>query len=530
MDMQDIFAEITEAYDYVPSVTDQTGNFFGNLATGWSDVLIIVPWVLYQQTGDVSILEENWDVLKKYMEYLLRNERGGQGSNHCMIPNNRQNYGDWLSFQGTCLEVVSDYYYGYMNQLMAEIAGILGREQEKAAYEKKFEGIKQAFLRDYVTFENENLVIKSGEGNTNYQFMYSVGKGGTWENNSQTSLLWMLKLGFYDSDEMQDAARKLLLENIRNEYPDPGSIWAKANKNTLAVGFLGSNVIAPVLSDIGDSEVSYDLLLQDGQPSWLFEVKAGATTVWERWNSYTPGVGFGDSEMNSFNHYAYGSVVEWMYRYMAGISSDVKNPGFKRVILQPTLDTGTKYNDEERINRVDASYESLYGRIDSSWESEDGKPAFYHTKIPANSTATLYLPVENMDAQSNPNVSGVEYKGMTKHNGQTVAEFTLESGGYNFTVRGGTVIPAPAKGYEDDKGDEDDKDQVRIIRRLARQRLSLRELESIQTVLPKHSPSRSRRIVFIRLGIINTELQMPGQTVRELSALQVLRVILLGKN
>ena len=191
------------------------------------------------------------------------------------------------------------------------------------------------------------------------------GKGGTWEDNSQTALLWMLKLGFYDSDEMRDAAKELLIENIKNENPAAGSIRANYGKNTLAVGFLGSNVITPVLSDIGSSDVSYDLLLQDEQPSWLFEVKAGATTIWERWNSYTPGVGFGDSEMNSFNHYAYGSVVEWMYRYMAGIAADEENPGFKNIILQPTPDTGEKYNDEERIHSVDASYESYYGKIES---------------------------------------------------------------------------------------------------------------------------------------------------------------------
>ncbi len=289
--------------------------------------------------------------------------------------------------------------------------------------------------------------------------MYSAGKGGVWENNSQTSLLWMLKLGFYDSEEMRDIAQKLLIENIKNENPDPSSIRAQAGKNTLAVGFLGSNVIAPVLTDIGNPQVSYDLLLQDGQPSWLFEVKAGATTVWERWNSYSPGIGFGDSEMNSFNHYAYGSVVEWMYRYMAGICSDLQEPGFKHVILQPTLDTGTKYNDEERINRVDASYDSVYGRIESSWKSEEGKLAFYHARIPANTTATLYLPVDHMDMGQMPNSSGITFKGMTEHNGQTAAEFTLLSGGYDFTVSDGKVTAAPDKEYGggDNTGNGDNK-------------------------------------------------------------------------
>lgn len=446
MDMQDIFAENTKMNGYVASVTDQvdTNAFFGNWATGWSDVLVIVPWTLYLQTGDVSILEENWDVLQQYMTFLKDRERT---PNHCMIPNNARNYGDWLSFQGTCLEVISDYYYGYMNQIMAQIAEILGKETEKAAYEEKFAAIKQAFLDTHVTFNGGNLVIKSGEGNINYQFMHSAGKGGTWENNSQTSLLWMLKLGFYENESMRDAAEKLLIENIRNENPDPTSIRAQAEKNTLAVGFLGSNVITPVLSDTGNAEVSYDLLLQDSLPSWLFEVKAGATTVWERWNSYTPGKGFGDREMNSFNHYAYGSVVEWMYRYMAGIASDVKNPGFKNIILQPVLDTGKKYNDEERINSVDASYESMYGKITSSWKSKDGKLTSYCTEIPANTTAALYLPMEGVTADALPEVKGVTFQGMTEHNGQITAEFTLESGGYDFTVKDGKLTIANSAGY-----------------------------------------------------------------------------------
>lgn len=458
-DMQEIFNENTKKNGYVAAVTDMvdTNAFFGNWAAGWSDVLIIVPWVLYQQTGDISFLADNWEYLDTYMGFLAGKERG---VNQCWIPNNARNYGDWLSFQGTSIEVIYDYYYGYMNQLMAQIAGILGKEEKQAAYQTKFENIKETFLNTHVTFADGDLVIKSGEGNKNYQFMYSAGKGGVWENNSQTSLLWMLKLGFYDSEEMREAAEKLLIENIKNENPDESSIRAQAGKNTLAVGFLGSNIITPVLTDTGNAEVSYDLLLQDGLPSWLFEVKAGATTVWERWNSYTPGVGFGDSEMNSFNHYAYGSVVEWMYRYMAGICADVENPGFKHIILQPTLDTGEKYNDEERIDSVSASYESLYGRIDSSWESEEGKLASYHARIPANTTATLYLPAENVDIGQLPAVSGIAFKGMTEHNGSVVAEFTLESGGYDFTVSSGKLIPAPAKDYDndDDKGNPGDKD------------------------------------------------------------------------
>lgn len=209
-------------------------------------------------------------------------------------------------------------------------------------------------------------------------------------------------------------------------------------KNTLSVGFLGSNIIALVLTDIGRSDVSYDLLLNNEMPSCLFEVKAGATTIWERWNSYSLGIGFGDSEMNSFNHFAYGSVAEWMYRYMAGIRSDENEPGFKHIILQPTLDTGEKYNDEERINHVNGSYDSYYGLIKSEWYSADGELTSYYAEIPANTTATLYRPVPK-GIDSMDNIEGLTFNGITERNEYKAAEIMMESGGYKFNIINGTI-------------------------------------------------------------------------------------------
>lgn len=258
----------------------------------------------------------------------------------------------------------------------------------------------------------------------------------------------MLKLGYYNSDEMRDEAIRLLVENIKNENPKTGSVRAYYGKNSLAVGFLGSNVITPVLSDIGYSDVSYDLLLNDDMPSWLFEVKAGATTIWERWNSYSPGIGFGDSEMNSFNHFAYGSVAEWMYAYMAGISSDAKTPGFKHIILQPSPDKGQRYNSEERINHVNGSYESYYGMIKSEWSAEDGEITEYHAEIPANTTATLYLPVPETVTTVSDTV-GVQFKSITEHNGYRAAEIELISGGFDFHINSGAVISENSEGYTD---------------------------------------------------------------------------------
>ncbi len=443
-DIEAIYAENAGIMGYVPAVADDLNGYFNNWAAGWSDALVIVPWTLYLQTGDKSIIEENWEAMDDYLKFLEERERG---ANLSWIPNNNRNFGDWLSFQGTSVEVIYDYYYGYINLLMSQMVEALEKTEDKERYDDKFEAIKSAFLEKHVTFIDGKLVIKSGRGNKNNQFMYDAGKGGTWENNSQTALLWMLKLGFYKNDQMKEAAVKLLIENIENENPDAESIRASYGEKTLAVGFLGSNVISPVLTDCGYGDLAYDLLLQEEQPSWLFEVNAGATTVWERWNSYTPSVGFGDSEMNSFNHYAYGSIVEWMYRYMAGIAADENNPGFKNIILQPTLDMGDKYNGEERINHVVATYDSPNGRIETEWTSENKNLTSYKVKIPANATATLYLPVSESLASSFETVSGVIVGGMETHNGQSTFKLVLLSGEYEFTVDGNKLEVCYGDGY-----------------------------------------------------------------------------------
>lgn len=155
--------------------------------------------------------------------------------------------------------------------------------------------------------------------------------------------------------------------------------------------------------------------------------------------------------MNSFNHYAYGSVVEWMYRYMAGISADEKNPGFKHIILQPTPDTGKMYNSQERINSVKGSYNSCMGSIVSSWtssgEGENASMETYHAEIPANTTATLYLPVSGNAAEKFEPIKGVSEAEEVEHNGQMTVKLELESGGYDFKIQDGQLSVSYAEGY-----------------------------------------------------------------------------------
>lgn len=153
----------------------------------------------------------------------------------------------------------------------------------------------------------------------------------------------------------------------------------------MAVGFLGINVLAPVLTDEGRADLAYTLLHQDAMPSWLYAIKNGATTIWERWNSYSKEDGFGPVAMNSFNHYAYGAIGEWMYEDMAGIAKDPANPGFKHFFLQPHLDPTGK------MTQVRGSYGSPYGQITSDWSVAD-ETLTYRLTIPANSRSTLKIP------------------------------------------------------------------------------------------------------------------------------------------
>lgn len=250
------------------------------------------------------------------------------------------------------------------------------------------------------------------------------------EDNSQAALLWCLKLRLYENEGQKQQMIGLLVENIKNSEAykanHPESTRIHYAENTLSVGFLGVNVIAPVLSDVGQSELAYNLLLQDAMPSWLYSVKNGATTVWERWNSYSVEAGFGDVRMNSFNHYAYGAIAEWMYKYMAGIANDPTQPGFKHSILQPHIDLS------KQITWVKGTYESVHGRITSEW-AVNGNTFTYAVTIPANTTATLYLPTDHEDKvkvggqlmQEAEGIAFVAYK-------DGMAIYELDSGNYTF--------------------------------------------------------------------------------------------------
>lgn len=391
---------------------------------GWAEVGIIIPWTLWQMTGDDSSIRKHYASMVRYMDWLYSlsgdSYRGAAG------------IGDWLAFQGSGNQIVSDIYYAYAADLMSSMAKHIGELEDARKYKELFQNIKTSFNKHYVAYdEQSNLVIKSSL-TENPEDIFEEGIDvykATKEDNSQFALLWILKLGLYETEEQKTKLMKLLKDNIKNDATykaaHPDSTRVNYAENTLSVGFLGVHVIAPVLSDIGSSDLAYALLLQDQMPSWLYSVKNGATTIWERWNSYSKEDGFGYVGMNSFNHYAYGAIAEWMYKYMAGISYDPKKPGFKHILLQPTFD------EQKRITVVQAEYNSVYGAIKSGWRI-DGDSIYYKVTIPANTSATLYLQTGKEPGKDVAEINaGVTFKG--NQQGKTVYE--LESGSYEFKVK-----------------------------------------------------------------------------------------------
>ncbi|WP_105974272.1 alpha-L-rhamnosidase [Streptomyces geranii] len=401
-------------------------NFPGG-GSGWADAGVIVPWTVWQMTGDATVVEDNWPAMNRYLDWI-QDQTGdtcaGQGSLT----------GDWLGPQKTSAQLMSDVYYGYSTRLMAQMARATGKAAEAAAYERLFARIRQAFITKYLSTENNTVTVRSSLGDASPIEPGSDPNQKT-EDNSQTALLWVLKLGFYETQAQRRALVGHLADNIGNDdaykAAHPDSIRVRYAENTLSVGFLGVNVLAPLLTDEGRADLAYKLLHQDALPSWLFSVRNGATTVWERWNSYSEEDGFGPVGMNSFNHYAYGAIMEWMYAYMGGIARDPESPGFKHFLLQPHLDpTGG-------ITRVSAAYESPFGEIRSEWRVEDaGRFLVYDVVVPANSEATLRIPAVSADSVREGRAPLARAEGVSAvGHADGVYTCRLTSGRYRVTAR-----------------------------------------------------------------------------------------------
>ena len=355
---------------------------------GWSDVTVTVPWEMYQQYGDLGFVERHYGAMKDYMKFLESQAKD-------YIYPDAFYWGDWLAPMPTNISMLSTAYFGYDARLMREMAKALGKTDDAVYYDKLYRNISRAFCNYF--FDSEGYTI---EGNHE----------GTPRMDTQTS--YLLPLAFLElPEDLQQKAVKHLLEAIeRSNYH-------------LQTGFLGTPLLCNVLSNFGHNDIAYRLYTQTEYPSWLFPVKQGATTMWERWNSYTIKEGFGEVSMNSFNHYAYGAIEEWIMSHNLGIQRDENRPGYKHILMQPKID--------DTFSFVKGGFRSVYGDISSAWEIKPSGTEIEFT-IPANTTATFTLPVSSMDnLKLKKGKKGVSSKSFD--DGKAVYE--LKSGTYKFILK-----------------------------------------------------------------------------------------------
>ncbi len=306
----------------------------------WGDAGVICPWTIYETYGDKQILDRNLPHMIAWVEYLRSH------STDLIRDKDRGNdYGDWLSIGAdTPKDLIGTAYFAYSTRLVAKACRVLGREEQARKYEQLFSDIKQAFVKRYVK------------------------EDGKIQGDTQTSYLLALRF-----DLLSDEQRKQATSHLE------GNINAKGGH--LSTGFVGVSYLLPVLTEVGKPETAYSVLLKDTFPSWLFSVKQGATTIWERWDGWTPEKGFQDPGMNSFNHYSLGSCGEYLFGYVGGIRP--ASPGFKDITIAPVLGNGLEW--------ARTRYDSIRGRIATSWKKA-GKQLTLEVTVPANTSATVVIP------------------------------------------------------------------------------------------------------------------------------------------
>lgn len=318
-------------------------------SAAWGDAAVICPWTIYECYGDTRILENQYESMQKWIGYMR-----SQGDNEYLW-NTGFHFGDWVALDAkegsyigaTPRDLIATAFYAYSTQLLAKTARVLNKAEDAAGYEELYERIVEAFRREFVT------------------------PNGRVASPTQTAYALALAFDLLEERHRPRAA-SILAEYIRE------------NKGRLTTGFVGTPYLCHALSRYGYTEQAYGLVLQQEYPSWLYSVLQGATTIWEHWDGIKPDGTFWSDDMNSFNHYAYGSIGDWLYQVAAGIETDPERPGYKKIRIAPTLTSS--------LTLVEAAHDSMYGEIASGWETlPDGRIVVAVT-IPANTEAVVTLP------------------------------------------------------------------------------------------------------------------------------------------
>ncbi|WP_244208940.1 alpha-L-rhamnosidase [Paenibacillus ferrarius] len=317
-------------------------------SSAWGDAAVICPWTLYQVYGDKRVLEEQYESMKAWITYMRI-----QGENEYLW-NTGFHFGDWLgldakegSYVGaTPRDLIATCFYAYSTSLFVKAAEVLGRTEDVAEYSKLHAHITAAFTEEFIT------------------------PSGRLAAHTQTAHVLPLMFGLVSGSVRDRLARTLADDVIEQNYH-------------LTTGFVGTPYLCQVLSDNGYHDVAVKLVLQEDYPSWLYSVHKGATTIWEHWDGIKPDGSFWSADMNSYNHYAYGSIGDWLYRTVAGLDSDDQEPGYKRVQFRPRTDSGLDY--------AKASFHSDYGPIRSEWKKEKAGLVVYEFELPPNTTGVAAL-------------------------------------------------------------------------------------------------------------------------------------------
>lgn len=329
----------------------------GGGSCAWADAATIIPWTMYMHYGDKSILEQQYGSMKSWADYIRRQDEASGSAN---LWRTGFHFGDWLALDaddprspigGTEVHFIASCYYFYSTLLVSKAARVLGRDSDAQDYEAQAEKIREAICREYFT------------------------PTGRLALNNQTAYVLALVLNICPLKDRERTAADLVTR-------------LKKDKEYLKTGFVGTPFICRVLSDTGYHELAYKLLLNEECPGWLYPVRIGATTIWERWNSVMPDGSMNPEGMNSLNHYSYGSIVEWIYRTMAGINPVEEAPGFKKALIKPQPDY--------RMTKFACTFKSAAGTYISNWEITGGKLKFQFT-IPFNAQAQVILPDAAID-------------------------------------------------------------------------------------------------------------------------------------
>lgn len=331
---------------------------------GWADAVIIVPWTIWKQYGDTKMIEENWEAMNRFINHVNDTRYDHQALRD---ENGNYQWADWLSYEplescsgrafssnGPLPEAV-DYwnflsasYWAIDASMMGDMAKAIGRDGTyyQRMHDTAVRYLKQTFLNDDGTFKTTIL------------------------NTMQTPALFAMKNHLVEGQNLQS-----MKERLRKNFAD--------HENCLQTGFLGTSILMATLTENDMADIAYELLFQRKNPSWLYSIDNGATTIWERWNSYMEDKGMGPQGMNSFNHYAYGCVCEWIWETVGGISADTSEPGFKHIIMRPIPD--------KRLGYMKAEYQSAAGLIKSAWKF-NGDEWTWEFTIPKGATASVTLP------------------------------------------------------------------------------------------------------------------------------------------